>query len=132
MNRYGRLGAKGVNDRRDERDNTETRVLSRSRQTKTSEGGTMNAIALNGSARGKKGVTWRLLDSLLKGLSEGGATVRDIQLNELNISYCRACLTCMHKTPGQCAQRDDMDQLYPFLRESDSFVMGTPVYTVTI
>jgi multimeric flavodoxin WrbA len=35
----------------------------------------------------------------------------------------------MHKTPGQCAQRDDMDQLYPFLRESDLLVMGTPVYT---
>jgi len=89
----------------------------------------MKVIALNGSARGKKGVTWKLLDSLLKGLSEGGATVRDIQLKEMNISYCRACLTCMHKTPGQCAQRDDMDQLYPYLRESDLLVMGTPVYT---
>jgi multimeric flavodoxin WrbA len=89
----------------------------------------MKVIALNGSARGKKGVTWKLLDSLLKGLSEGGATVRDIQLKEMNISYCRACLTCMHKTPGQCAQRDDMDQFYPYLRESDLFVMGTPLYT---
>ena len=92
----------------------------------------MKVIALNGSARGKKGVTWRLLDSLLKGLSEGGAIVRDIQLKEMNISYCRACLTCMHKTPGQCAQRDDMDQLYPLLRESDLLVMGTPVYTDTM
>ncbi len=98
-------------------------------RVKHKRGGTMNVIALNGSARGKKGVTWKLLDSLLKGLSEGGATVRDIQLKEMNISSCRACLTCMHKTPGQCAQRDDMDQLYPFLRESDLFVMGTPVYT---
>jgi hypothetical protein len=89
----------------------------------------MNVIALNGSARGKKGVTWRLLDSLLKGLSEGGATVRDFQLKEMNISCCRACLTCMHKTPGQCAQRDDMDRLYPTLRESDLLVMGTPVFT---
>ena len=89
----------------------------------------MNVIALNGSARGKKGVTWRLLDSLLTGLSEGGAIVRDFQLKDMNISYCRACLTCMHKTPGQCAQRDDMDQIFPFLRESDLFVMGTPVYT---
>lgn len=89
----------------------------------------MNVIALNGSARGKKGVTWKLLDSLLKGLSEGGATGREFQLKEMNISPCRACLTCMHKTPGQCAQRDDMDQLYPILRESDLFVMGTPVYT---
>ena len=92
----------------------------------------MNVIALNGSARGKKGVTWRLLDSLLKGLSEGGATVRDIQIKEMNISHCRACLTCMHKTPGQCAQRDDMDQIYPLLKESDLFVMGTPVYTDTM
>jgi len=89
----------------------------------------MKVIALNGSARGKKGVTWKLLDSLLKGLSEGGATVRDIQLKEMNISSCRACLTCMHKTPGHCAQRDDMDKLYPLLRESDLFVMATPVYT---
>ncbi len=92
----------------------------------------MKVIALNGSARGKKGVTWRLLNSLLKGLSEGGATVRDIQLKEMNISLCRACLTCMHKTPGQCAQRDDMDQIYPLLKESDLLVMGTPVYLDTM
>jgi len=89
----------------------------------------MKVMALNGSARGKKGVTWKLLDSLLKGLSEGGATVKDFQLSEMTLSYCRACLTCMHKTPGQCAQRDDMDQIYPLLRESDLLVMGTPVYT---
>jgi multimeric flavodoxin WrbA len=92
----------------------------------------MKVIALNGSARGKKGVTWRLMDSLLKGLLEGGATVKEFQLKEMNISNCKACLTCMHKTPGQCAQRDDMDQIYPYLRESDLFVMGTPVYTDTM
>ncbi len=89
----------------------------------------MNVIALNGSARGKKGVTWKLLDSLLKGLSEGGAAVKDFQLKEMNISPCRACLTCMHKTPGQCAQRDDMDQIYPVLKKSSLLVMATPVYT---
>ena len=89
----------------------------------------MKGIALNGSARGKKGVTWRLMDSFLKGLSEGGAILKDFQLKDLNLSPCRACLTCMHKTPGRCAQRDDMDQLYPFLRESELFVMGTPLYT---
>lgn len=89
----------------------------------------MKAIALNGSARGKKGVTWKLVEAFLKGLVEGGATVIDFQLKEMNISPCRACLTCMHKTPGQCAQRDDMDQLYPHLKASDLLVMGTPVYT---
>lgn len=89
----------------------------------------MKVIALNGSARGRKGITWKLMDSLLKGLSEGGSDIREFQIKEMNISPCLACLTCMHKTPGQCAQRDDMDLLYPLLRESDLFVMGTPVYT---
>lgn len=89
----------------------------------------MKVIALNGSARGRKGVTWKLLEALLKGLGEGGATVIDFQLKEMNLSPCRACLTCMHKTPGQCAQRDDMDKLYPYLKESDLLIMATPVYT---
>lgn len=89
----------------------------------------MKVIALNGSARGKKGVTSKLLDSFLKGLSEGGATVKDFHLKEMNLSPCQACLTCMHKTPGQCAQQDDMDQIYPYLKESNLFVMATPVYT---
>jgi multimeric flavodoxin WrbA len=79
----------------------------------------MKVLALNGRARGKKGVTWKLMDALLNGLSEGGAAVREFQFMDMNISSCRACLTCMHKTPGQCAQRDDMDQIYPSLRESD-------------
>lgn len=88
----------------------------------------MKVIALNGSARGQKGVTWRLMDSFLKGLAEGGATITDIQLKDLNISPCRACLTCMHKTPGRCAQQDDMEQIYRNLKEAELLVMGTPVY----
>lgn len=89
----------------------------------------MKVIALNGSARGKKGVTGKLLDALLRGLAEGGATIKDFQLKEMNLSPCRACLTFMHKTPGQCVQRDDMDKIYPKLKDSDLLIMGTPIYT---
>ena len=89
----------------------------------------MKVIALNGSARGKKGVTWKLLDAFIGGLGEVGAEVTDIQLNELHISHCTACLTCMHKTPGLCAVKDDMDRIYPYFKKCDVFVMATPVYT---
>jgi hypothetical protein len=34
----------------------------------------------------------------------------------------------MHKTPGNCAIKDDMDTIYPYFKESDIFVMATPVY----
>lgn len=56
----------------------------------------MKAIALNGSARGNRGVT------------------------------------CMHKMPGSCAIKDDMDRIYPHFKESDIFVMATPVYVDTM
>jgi multimeric flavodoxin WrbA len=88
----------------------------------------MKVITLNGSARGKKGVTWKLLDSFIQGLEEGGAQVHTIQLRDLAISCCNACLTCMHKTAGDCAIKDDMDKIYPHFKGSDLFVMATPVY----
>ena len=88
----------------------------------------MKIIALNGSARGMKGVTWRLLDRFLKGLEEGSARTHTIQLKDLAISACSACLTCMHKTPGICAIKDDMETIYPHFKDSDIFVMATPVY----
>ena len=92
----------------------------------------MKVFALNGSARGKKGVTWKLLERFLQGLEKGGAQTSIIQLKDLTISYCNACLTCMHKTPGECAIKDDMDSIYPHFKESDLFVMATPVYVDTM
>ena len=88
----------------------------------------MNIIALNGSARGLRGVTWKLLDRLLKGLEEGGAQTHTIQLKDLAISPCSACLTCMHKTPGICAIKDDMATIYHYLKDSDVLIEATPVY----
>jgi multimeric flavodoxin WrbA len=88
----------------------------------------MKIIAINGSARGIRGVTWKLLDRFLHGIEEGGAQANTIQLKELTISSCSACLTCMHKTPGSCAIKDDMETIYPHFKDSDIFVMATPVY----
>jgi len=34
----------------------------------------------------------------------------------------------MHKTPGLCAINDDMDTIYPYLKDSDILIMATPVY----
>jgi len=89
----------------------------------------MKAVAVNGSARGAKGVTGKLLAAFTAGLERGGAQVTVVNLKELTIAPCVACLSCFHKTPGKCAQSDDMDKIYPLLKKSDLFVMATPVYT---
>ncbi len=88
----------------------------------------MKVFILNGSPRGAKGVTGKLLGSLAKGLSAGGASIVEMNVARLNIAPCTACLSCMHKVPGQCALEDDMKGIYDHMKTSDLLVLGTPVY----
>ena len=83
----------------------------------------MRVLALNGSARGTKGITHRLLAALGRGLAQGGARLETISVSDLEIAPCLACLVCMHKTPGVCAQKDGMDEIYPLLRRADVLVL---------
>jgi multimeric flavodoxin WrbA len=96
---------------------------------KIGKGESMEVVMLNGSPRGTKSVTGKLLDALTLGLEAGGATVTQFKVASMKISPCNACLSCMHRTPGECIQKDDMEQIYPRLKTADLLVVGTPVYT---
>jgi multimeric flavodoxin WrbA len=91
----------------------------------------MKALVLNGSSRGARGVTGKMLAKLVKGLKEGGADIAEFQLRDLTISHCTACMACMHKTPGACVLNDDMQTLYAELKQANLLVIGSPVYTDT-
>jgi len=88
----------------------------------------MKILILNGSARKEKGVTGRLLKSLMKGFSDGGAEAKEVQVQDLNIAPCTACLSCMHKKTGDCILEDDMSRIYQELKASDMLILATPVY----
>ncbi len=92
----------------------------------------MKVVILNGSARGGKGVTGKLLKALTAGLAKAEATVQTFEISRRSISPCTGCLTCMHKTPGRCAIRDDMEPIYEALQISDLLVMATPLYVDTM
>jgi multimeric flavodoxin WrbA len=92
----------------------------------------MNAVIINGSARGTRGITSRMLTSFGKGLQDAGCTVHSYNLNELNIDHCSSCFHCMHSKPGICSIRDDMAEIYDHLKISDVLVIGTPLYTGTM
>lgn len=68
----------------------------------------MEVLILNGSPRKARSVTGKLLASLSRGLVDGGASVKEFEVANLNIGPCTACLSCMHKKPGECAVKDDM------------------------
>lgn len=89
----------------------------------------MRVLALNGSGRAGKELTARLLTALTRGLEQGGTQVTVREVARLQIAPCTACLSCMLKTPGACAQDDDMRLIYPELKAADLLVLAAPVYT---
>jgi multimeric flavodoxin WrbA len=85
----------------------------------------MKILVINGSPR-KGGNTETLLNALIIGANEAGATISNVKLRELDISPCRACDAC--KRTGKCIQKDDMRDLLSKMEESEIWVLGTPVY----
>ncbi|HEY3276683.1 MAG TPA: flavodoxin family protein [Syntrophorhabdaceae bacterium] len=89
----------------------------------------MEVTILNGSPRGAGGVTGALLGSLTEGLTQGGSRVERFEVAAMKIAACTGCLSCMHKTRGECVIKDDMTAIYERVKATDLLVIGTPVYT---
>lgn len=86
----------------------------------------MKVAAFLGSPR-KNGNTAHLLKEFLKGVSENtSAEIKEVFLRENKISGCIACGGC--KKSAGCVVNDDMQKLYPIIKEADILVFATPVY----
>lgn len=88
----------------------------------------MKVLAFNCSPRMDNGNTALILNPFLEGMKEVGAEVELFYTRKLKINPCHGGFICWLKTPGECWQKDDMQMLYPKLREADIYVFGTPVY----
>ncbi len=88
----------------------------------------MKALVVNSSPHMDKGNTAVILNPFLDGMREAGAEVELFYTRKLKINPCLGCFNCWLKTPGVCAQRDDMDMLRPKMEEADVCVLATPVY----
>lgn len=86
-------------------------------------------IVVNGSPRLDKANTGGVLGLFIDGLTEAGADVELLYPSRLKIKPC-GCgqMHCWYVRPGECSIKDDMDALYPKLREADTLVLATPVY----
>jgi len=86
----------------------------------------MNILVLHGSAR-RGGDTDTLAECFVDGMNECGthALTHFVPI-EMNIAHCRACLHCVHG--DGCVIQDDMQQVYPALRQADVVVLATPMF----
>jgi multimeric flavodoxin WrbA len=82
-------------------------------------------LILKGSPR-KKGNSSTLADRVAAGASDAGATVESFDLHAMDIRPCDSCDFCQGS--GECVLNDDMQLLYPKLREADAIVIASPIY----
>ncbi|MBW2130285.1 MAG: flavodoxin family protein [Deltaproteobacteria bacterium] len=88
----------------------------------------MKVLAFNCSPNMDGGNTALIFNPFLEGLEEEGAEVTRFYLSRMKIRPCAGDLHCWFKKPGICIHKDDMQDLYPLLRESDLWAFATPVY----
>jgi len=72
------------------------------------------------------GNTEILVDVVLRGAEEAGASVEKVVLSKLNITPCQACDVCLET--HQCVYQDDMPELQEKMQGSQVWVLGTPIY----
>lgn len=92
----------------------------------------MKVLAFNGSPRGRRSNTDRILQPFLEGAREAGADTETVYLEEHEIRACRGCFTCWTRTPGVCVHKDDMPNLLAKMRHADVTVYATPLYVFTV
>jgi len=92
---------------------------------------TKKVLVLLGSPR-KKGNSAILAEQISKGARSARAEVETIYLHGENIAPCKACLSCRKKGSKGCSIKDDMQDIYGKLIESDAWVIASPVFWFTM
>lgn len=88
----------------------------------------MKVVAINGSPLTDKGNTHVILKPFLEGMKEAGAEVEVIFPKKLNIKPCQGDFHCWFNRPGECFQKDDMQEVLPKLAEANIWVLASPLY----
>lgn len=87
----------------------------------------MNILVLNGSPR-TKGNTKQMTEAFCEGAVSVGNKVTVIDVCKKKIGGCLACEYCHTKGNGNCIQKDDMQEIYDLLKETEMLVIASPIY----
>ncbi len=84
-------------------------------------------MILNGSPRAN-GNTAALIHSFTEGAVSAGHEGVCFHLREMNIHPCLGCFGGGKNPESPCVQKDDMQNIYPYYKESDVVVLASPLY----
>ncbi len=88
-------------------------------------------VILNGSPR-RKGNTSALVKAFTEGAESSGGTVTEFFLDGMDIHGCKGCFGGHSSRECPCVQHDDMDKIYPAVKDCDVIVLATPLYYWTM
>jgi multimeric flavodoxin WrbA len=88
----------------------------------------MKVVVLHGSPR-RGGNSDTLAEHFVRGVKQAGDfEILDFVLNDMNISPCQGCESCMTSEGHKCVIDDDMHQIYSVFADADIVVWATPMY----
>ncbi len=90
----------------------------------------MKVLALNGSLRGARGATGKILQSMKTGIERAGGIWNVVHLSELKIESCRACNHCQRTKSYKCIfdGTDNTEEVFSKMADSDVLIYASPVY----
>ena len=83
-------------------------------------------LILAGSPR-KGGNTDSLIDAFIQGAKDRHS-VEVVSVADYRVSPCTGCNSCFAREGHGCFQKDDMEKIYPKLREAEVLIIASPVY----
>ena len=92
----------------------------------------MKVVAFNGSAR-KKGNTAILIGHVFKELEKEGIETELIELSDISIHGCIACMKCFDKRDQRCSVKDDnANECIEKMLDADGIILGSPTYFANV
>ncbi len=90
----------------------------------------MKVLALNGSLRGARGATGKILQSMGAGVERAGGIWNVVHLSERKIETCCACNHCQRTKTYKCIfdGKDDAEEVFNKMRDTDILIYVSPVY----
>ena len=86
-----------------------------------------NIVILNGSPR-RNGNTSALVRAFTEGAESAGHAVTEFFLDSMEIHGCNGCFGGHSSRECPCVQADDMNRIYPAVKNCDVIVLATPLY----
>ena len=91
----------------------------------------MKILVLNGSPT-RNGNTVALVNAFKEGAESKGHEVTVLDVAHKKVNGCLSCNYCHGAGNGKCVQKDDMQEIYPYLMEAEMITFASPIYYFTM